>query len=588
MKKKTLINDGVTMAQLLEFEVVFPDEKPLKPEEYLTGGSRDFVLIVAAAFLGFKNQNSKFKQNRVLLETIFSRENNDFANKVYQKIRAIEAEGKEVGIVNPVTSLELFELFFQKKEEVVTQSPAQFEVNFFKAYLALNSKFIADQQKAFGSTEELDNGLKVPMMLFCMYYPASDKVNYSIQEIWVTQTIKAIYLFQFLESNAKSQPLLQAFLNNFNCKTWQDYLKSLLPLTMPAVRNENEAHTDILITQREKFAESCAFLEKIAVKEEMDFDEYDFLTLRSQPFYKVEEGVYRVILNLFVVEKIFKGAYFLFRDANNKLPKSQKFKEFKSFYGDEFSEKVLLYMVLESIYKGKAVVRFTGKELDDMEINGAPDYYLRQGRDIILFESKDFLIPKEAKMSFDFNQYEDEFEKKLYFHNDNGQEKPKAVLQLINNVRGVLTKQFSVDTNYHYRDVYIYPVLITHDHQYDVPGFNHLINYWFQIELDALKDEGLYTSRVKPLVVINIDSLIFNQVALQKSISLQQTLKMYTDHIRIQEGLKFNSFAELEKYYLSKLMPFSVFIDRYFHKQGLIELPPILDIVGRALFQEHK
>lgn len=586
MKSKGVINDGVSLGQLLEFEVVFPEEKLIEPEEYLAGGSKDFILNVASAFLGFKNQNSKFDNPKEFLEMLFSIENNDFANSVYQKIKEVEAREKKVGIINPISSLQLFETFFQRESERVTQTSAQFEVNLLKAYLALNSKFTEAQKLAFTSIKELGNDLKIPMMLFCMYYPASDKLNYSIKEMWVTQTIKAIYLFQFLESHTRTQPLLETFLNEFRCNSWQDYLKSLLPVTMAAIRNENEAHTDIIVTRDDKFEESCAFLEKLIVREDDELDEYDFLTLRSQPFYKVEEGVYRIIFNLFVIEKIFKGAYFLLREANNKLPKAQKIKEFKSFYGGEFSEKVLLYKVMNSIYSGKAAVRFTGKELDDKNISGAPDYYVRQGRDIILIESKDFLIPKEAKMSFDFSRYEEEFEKKLYFYNDKGEKKPKAVLQLIYNIKRLLQKQFEADTSYHYREAAIYPVLLTYDHQYDTPGFNSLINSWFQFELDALQEEGFYTRRIKPLIVVNIDSLIFHQVGLQRSFSLQYILKMYADHIRIHKGKTFTSLKEKEIYYLSRFIPFSGFIDKFFHKVGLVELPPILEILGPALFKE--
>ncbi|MEJ7827713.1 MAG: hypothetical protein WKF91_05950 [Segetibacter sp.] len=322
--KSSLIGDGVTMGQLLEFEVAFPQEKPRELEEYLVGGSRDIILNVAAAFLGFKNQNSRFKQSKHLLEAIFSAENNAFAKEVYDKIKYIEAQGKEVGIVNPISSLKLFETFFQSEVQEATQTHAEFEVNLFKAYLALNSKFTDAQKVAFSSVEDLDNDLKSPMMIFCMYYPASDKVNYSMEEIWVTQTIKSIYLFQFLESQDQTRPLLEVFLKHFHCKSWQQYLKSLLPLTMTAFKNENEAHIDITVTNDEKFEETCAFLEKLIVQEDDELDEYDFLTLRSQPFYKVDEGVYRIIFNLFVVEKIYKGAYFLLRDANSKLPKGQR------------------------------------------------------------------------------------------------------------------------------------------------------------------------------------------------------------------------------------------------------------------------
>ena len=38
---------------------------------------------------------------------------------------------------------------------------------------------------------------------------------------------------------------------------------------------------------------------------------------------------------------------------------------------------------------------------------------------------------------------------------------------------------------------------------------------------------------------------------------------------------------------MSKLIPFSLFINRYFDKHGLWKLPPILDVVTPALFKEE-
>src|SRR5690606_9888133 len=127
-------------------------------------------------------------------------------------------------------------------------------------------------------------------------------------------------------------------------------------------------------------------------------------------------------------------------------------------------------------------------------------------------ESKDFLIRADKKATFDFNVYEEEIGKTLHFElRPNGTKKAGAVLQLINNIKRILKKEFTADTAYHYKDVFIYPVLITHDHQYDTPGFNDLVNDWFQDELNTLEEEGLFIKRVKPIVVVNIDSLIFHQ-----------------------------------------------------------------------------
>lgn len=318
MISNKIINTSIKMGQILEFNIAFPDEKPLTPEEYLKGGNKDFILNVATYFLGFKVHNSKYNDNRELFKTIFGQKNNKLANEVYNRIKTIEKTGKKLLIVNAYSSLKLFEYFFQREEEEITQTNEEFEVNFFKAYLVFNSEFTKKQEVAFTSIEKLDSELQVPMMAFCMQYPIFDKVDYNITQIWSTQIIKAIYLFQFLETNNKTKQLLNEFLAYFKNSTWQEYLKSLMPLTITSVKNEKEAHIDITITQGERFKEGCDFLERLIINENDELEENDFITLRARPFYKIKEGVYRVIFNLFVVEKIFKGVYFLLRDIINE------------------------------------------------------------------------------------------------------------------------------------------------------------------------------------------------------------------------------------------------------------------------------
>jgi hypothetical protein len=587
MSSKSSLGNSVTMGQLLEFKVAFPNEEPLTAEQYLKGGSKAFILNVAASFLGFKIHKSEFSDNRKLLGMFFRKENQEFAQSVYDRIKAIEITGVRIGIINSYTSLKLFEHFFSRGEELETQTEAEFERNLFKAYLVLNSDFTNAQRRAFDSTNDLDDLLKVPMMMFCLHYPLADKTNFNIGEIWATQIIKATYLFQYLETSPRTQPLLAAFLKHFDRSTWPDYLKSLIPLTFSAIQNEREIHTDIVVKPGEKFDEDCAFIEKLIVKEADEFEENDFLTTRATPFYKVKDGVYRIIFNLFVVEKIFKGVYFLLRDVNNTLPSQQKVPSLKGIYCHEFSEKTLLYRIMGIIYPDKCL-KFTGQQLTDWGIDGAPDYYVRKGKRILLFESKDFLIRADLKASFDYDIYDEEFAKTLYYEKlPNGKEKAGAVMQLISSIKKLLKNDFPADKDHHYKDVLMYPILITHDHQYDTPGLSDLVNSWFQEELVVLKEEGYFVHRIKPLTIINIDTLVYHQVALSKNVSLYEVLDEYHEYIKLKPGLKFKTLDEFKVYRMEKMIPFSLFTTKYFGKMGIKNLPPIMDIVTPSLFREE-
>ena len=211
----------------------------------------------------------------------------------------------------------------------------------------------------------------------------------------------AVYLFEFLSENTKTQPLLEGFLSSLDCQTWKSYLKKFLPLVKIASQGELGVYPVIVVPRDEKFEENCKFIEKIILQNSDELDEYDFKSLRAKPIYKIGDGTYRIIFNLFVVEKIFKGLYFILHDVYKNFPKNNKMLgDFRGFYCDEFSEKILLYKVVESIYSDK-YIRFSGEEFKDQGMKAEPDYYIRKGKNIILFESKDFLISADKKASFD-------------------------------------------------------------------------------------------------------------------------------------------------------------------------------------------
>lgn len=561
---KGSINNSVKHKTILEFEKIFEGENPLKPEDYLKGGNKNIVLNAATLFLGFKNQDSVYSDPEKVLNVFFSKANTTIKKSILEKINKIRTNGEEVVIINTISSLWIFEYFFQKSIEGKAQNDADFEINFFKAYLAFNTQFTTLQNTAEDSTKKLDVEIRLPAQLFTLTYAYSDKENYDINKIWITQTLKSMHLFRFLEGNKKTKPLLNAFLSYYGAPSWQDYLKKLIPLTTPALQNDNETFTNITIPKGDDFKTKCEFLEKLTIPLNEDMNTSDFISLRMHPFYKVNDGVYQIIFNLFVVEKIFKGLYFQFRNINEQLPKQEKISELKSFFGYEFSEKVLTYNVLESIYTKESCISFSGEELSKKNIDAAPDYYIRKGKNILVFESKDFLIPADAKGSFDFNIYESEFTKKLYFEEREGKEVPKAVMQLIGFIKKLLKKEFSADQDYHYREVNIYPVLLTHDYQYDVIGFNAIINNWFHEELELLNiEDKLFINRVKPLVVVNIDTLIYHKSVLQEN-KLHDIINEYVMHINKKITSPKIPSKALKNILLSKFISFSTFVEKMY------------------------
>lgn len=254
MLPQEAISNPTKFKLLLEFQAVFPNETPKSVEEYLLGGRREIILNVAASFLGFNSQKSNFENPKEVLRMFFREENSKIANEIYNRIKELEKNGKEVLILNTYCNLKLFEIFFRiETDKDATQTEEEFEINLFKALLVLNSGFTRKQSIASQSTKDLDRELRFSMLMFCSSYPISDKVNYNLSETWITQCFKSILLFQFLQSNEKTKNLLSELLTYFDCTTWREYLKRILPLTTSFIKKKFEGHTDITVEYNDHF-----------------------------------------------------------------------------------------------------------------------------------------------------------------------------------------------------------------------------------------------------------------------------------------------------------------------------------------------
>jgi len=564
---------------ILEFESLFPGEKPNSLEEYLHGGDKEIILKLATLNL---RKTDDFQDT---LKTIFGPYNANFVDELYDQIDNLNSHDDIKIILNPWSSLKLFERQIPIPENAATQTDEEFEKNVLKGYLVLNSELTRNQSQAGNSVKDLNIKIRLPAMYFCMHFLLDDKVNYNIHDTWITQSIKAIYLFNFMESNPALQLLLTKLLEHFGQPNWREYLKETIHLAALAKDGMQDTYNDIVIENNNRYEVVCSFLEKLAVNESDCLEAFDFLTTRSKPFYKVDEGRYRIIFTLFVVEKIFTGQYFILRDINDTLL-ADKVPNLRGLFTDEFSEHIMLYLAVKAIYPNKGV-QFTGEAMKPLLFNAEPDFYLRKGNNILLFESKDFLISANIKESCDFNKIEPALKKTLYGEIANGKQKNGAILQLINNIKRILMKEFTPDTNYKYRDVYIYPIIITHHSQYDTHGLNMLAQIWFSEEIKKIEAEGIFVNRIKPLTIINIDSLLLFENGLRDNIYLHDAINMYHEDIKILPGITLNSEDAAKEYVKKPLTAFSNFISSEFKNRGLYTLPKALDNLKMDLFADE-
>lgn len=540
------------MHRILQYDDVFT-ENPLPIKDYFKEIPKNVLIQALGHFNGYFKHKSKYNENYIdFLNSYFQDANNDIKNHVLRKTIILEREAHAISnkfeIINYLSTLLLIEDALSLDDDGLINEEnfdkKLFEVNLFKAILLKNQEIDIKQTGGINKIpDSAKTGIPLLPQLLITTLPDTEFNNRLDREVFMTQVVKAKLLFDFIENNQQCAAIYSGLLTAFGVSNRQDIFKHFMLLSSFVLTGE-EGHTTFDIPNDENFDSNCAFLD-IFSNVQVGTD-YDFRFIRAAPLYKLKTGQYTVLYKYFLFEKIYKGWYFKLSEINNNLPKEQKINEFKSFWGQNFTEDYLLRNVLESVFSPKSK-HFSGNEIKTNfpAVISEPDYYARDWDKVYLFENKDTLLKAEVKTSYNYVEVEQELKEKLYESNKGS---AKAVKQLIGNVEKVLTNTLVFDTLSKPTKADIYPILVLHEDCFNAQGVNFLVNQWFVQELQILKNKGLDVKRVRPLTIITIDTLILLQeLLITKKVSLNKLLDVYTDkHLK----RKTNS-----------IIPFSAFIN---------------------------
>ena len=557
---------------LCGFKLVFGEEEKLPKEQYLLGVEKGLLLKFGSYLLGLDPSTSKFNNWKELVKMWFRPANIEIANIVWARCQFLEQEYKNISLLSIVASLKLFEFAFETVPQYLDVDEVTSEINLFKLYLIFVDEVTKHEEASKVYLEQKEGKTRVAATLLNQTYPHSDLQNYSLQDIFVCQIIKAYYLFEFIQTNKKTEELFKEFCKVFGLSAITEYFEHFSLIYKGHVEHPSEGWVEFNVLHNEHFEKNCHFLDAISLK---DFDtelDADFKILRGNPIYKTGEGRYSIISPLFTTEKIYKGVYFKLNEINGSIPEAARIKNFRSFYTSNFSENFLLYKILEYIYSARSYKQFSGSELAKIN-DGLPDYYIRNGNHLFLFENKDIFINADVKQSGNFEKLEIEFQKKLYFEQKENKLNLKGVYQLVQNVKKALLNQNEFDNNYKAKNLNIYPILVLHDSSFNALGFNYLIDYWFQIELKKIEAEGINIAKVRPLTVMYIDTLIIYADYLRvKKCPLEDLLDAYKKHSILNEKKQYKNEDHFKAAYADTMYPFSLFINK-FTKNGYVKVP---------------
>lgn len=563
----------MTRGLLVEFTYLF-SELALPIDAYLSGISRLRRLQCVSHLLGYLSQVPAPKRNHITdMQQFFGTHSQLFADEVYYRAKVLQNGGhSRLSFLHPKTVLQLYCYCFERPDEADTKSEAELEKSLFKACLVLNGPYIAEQERASAAAKTLLPTQPLAAMALALSFSDFELVNMRLLNIAIPQLIKSVRLFEFLESDARFAPLLQAFLHRFDCQDWPEYFRKLGGVTRPIMQAENPGRISVEIPDSQAdFETDRTFLRHFTLPEGQPLDKADFTSLRATPLVEETPGTFVLAYPVLVLEAMHKGLYFQFNAANRSLPKEQREPDWRSVYCDLFSEQYLLYLLLDAILQGRGLA-LSGRDIfDRWQLKGQsePDYYFRHEHRAVLFESKDVLVHKDAKAGHDFATYLDEVRKKFY---EDEKQHPKAAKQLANNVARLLRQQLPFDTDFNPAELIIYPVLVVHDRLYNQPGLNVVVNDWFQEELAKLEQE-LPVRNVRPLIIIDVDTLLaYHEDFRDGRLVFEDVLEEYVVYLHAPTWAGISA-AEDEQRQMQSVHPFALFLENYAEKRDMLGIP---------------
>jgi hypothetical protein len=484
----------------LEFEHVFPEENQNEVIEYLKLISKETLLNIIGFANIYPQPNFDNFASNLDIRT-------DIINRVIYYCRKNNIKGKPQ-LVSRESSLKLAEIIFSNKEVLIVENnnPNKIdsdEINLFKSFLAINKEVNGKQKLT--SSENKESRESLAEMMIAMTFSASDL---GIFEDSTFEFGKLVYcaidrfeiLIEFLNSDPEYQYLTESICLYFKVETIDELRKHVKYLfsQLLLLKTQNSFK---FILKNDDDEESKLFLNTL-ISNKIDIDD-DFTVLKNYPLYKIDDETYSIFDHFFVVDKFHKSVRFILKESfNKKNGLSDKDRTFFSFFNTKFSEEFLMKNILDNIFNRPHFV----KKYQNINKPHEPDYYIRDGKTVFIFENKDVLIRKDIKSSGDIDIILNVFKDK--FFESNG--RPIGIGQLVNSISQIVENIFDYDNYVNTKKNFaIYPVLLVNDRILEIPGVNYILNKWYLESIKEKLKEKYNSNFIKDLTIIDIDTMIY-------------------------------------------------------------------------------
>lgn len=532
-----------------------------------------------------------------VLSDWFSQDNNKYANDLYEQIdasyNALNVDPTSLVTVNIWSNLTMLDRILSSPE--VSQDRVEnltSERLLFDIYLAINEEFGNKTDKIFDSVDKTRYPDIVDLLSrVCLtnLFPYHDLNHLKAIELLISQSVKSFYCFKFLETYHSE--LLSLFLRPYGIHSWKEYLKVILSIASSTfLKSDDSGLNYIDLTDSPDKQKSKIFFDHLALVDEAEYKvKTDFLHARAQPLFKVGDYRYLILDEILVVNRIYNSMFFeLLRIAEKNTHLNPAYKDFFSLYTYDFIEKYLCYSLLDRIFKKGQNYRLSGAEiLKKFGITSEPDYYVRSGNKVFLFEIKGSIVMGETKQSFSYEKIENELKEKFLFNSKDNEN--KAIIQLVERISLLFSNSASYDKKAKGHKLKIYPILLVSEIVLTTPGVNYIFNQWFWEEIGNRESLENTHNRIHDLIVLDIDSLVLFSKNLESNNGAfeELILKYYAtidkNKVKPKYGVK-PEVGDVESKVMTAIQPFNGFMKD--NIKG--EAPDIFMEFGKALLENSE
>lgn len=480
--------------------------------------------------------------------------------KMYLREKEINGQQPMLYSAASETPLFLLRAIMAMPESKTVIDMATLERNLFKAFLLANDATISRDHgdNPYNSKEEKELYLSTMMMSRFAYNDITG-IQSELRTQLINQTVRCITLFEFLTQKEELKDIYFDFLTDYNILSWERYLCTYWSVVAKIGFNTGIIDFKRVLDMDHLLEESVIDRDSTDIHLNISIDDnIDYVAFRRKPFLKLGPRVYAIIDVGFVIDRIYNALFFELNNFWNKRhPENPD--EFNRIFTTEYSEEFMLANTMKEVAEKYGWLALTDAECGEIvpskRLSSPPDFYIRKGKDIILFEGKDVKIKKEIKADGTISDLLKTAERNFVgYYDDNGKYRLKGVGQLVRNAKRIQDGAFLWDTEA-MRDCTIYLVLVLSDPRQVAAGWKNYLNRRMYEECRRV---GVDESRIKPLILVDLGTLyIYKENFLKES--LFGYMNRYLDETKYDENVLYDGDIMLNV--MNQTMSFSAYMN---------------------------